>query len=421
MKKHIYPSVISGAVTVPASKSHSIRALIIAAHAAAPSTIHNLLHSDDITSCNQALQQYAQRQQSHETHIDVGNSGTTLYFLSAFAALQSHSTVFNGDASIRSRNAAPLLHALTQMGASAQCGDSRRNTWGYPPYQITGPMQTGKTITIHSPTSQFLSALLLAVPLINNLINNNPASHTNIQVCTLNEHPYVDMTCQWLDWQGITYTREGYDFFRIPAGQQYLPVNQHIPGDYSAAAFWLCAAALTNGSVTVHGLRQQDTQADSRVLTILQDMGCIVQWKQNSVSVGGALQCGGTIDLNAMPDSLPALAALACYAPKPVRFTNAAHVRNKETDRIAVMVQELGKLNARIQEHSDGLTIYPSVLSGGTVSSHNDHRVAMALSIAALGAQGTVTICGAEAVHVTYPAFFRHLSQLSAQHAVDGV
>jgi 3-phosphoshikimate 1-carboxyvinyltransferase len=188
--------------------------------------------------------------------------------------------------------------------------------------------------------------------------------------------------------------------------------------------------------VTVRGLARDDVQGDREVLEILSALGCDVVWgagneidgtdtvggadATDGVTVSGALVRGGSFDLNAMPDALPALAVVACYAPEDIELRNVPQARQKETDRIAVMAAELGRLGGRVEERDDGLVIHPSPLSGGTVSSHGDHRVAMAMAIAALGATAPVTITDAAAAAVTYPAFFDELARLAPDSTGEG-
>jgi 3-phosphoshikimate 1-carboxyvinyltransferase len=524
----VHPSRVSGTVTVPSSKSHTIRALLIAGCAAGTSRIENALDSADARSCITALEALgvtvtttgrtatglsltvkpppggmlagfaddapgSATEANRTARIDVGNSGTTLYLMTALAALRPGGICFDGDASIRRRSAAQLLDALRALGATVAEGEvagdaleesARDISAGVPPtasgsddtadtpppgcapYCVSGPWMVGRTVAVESPTSQYLSALLLAAPLAplssappgpttvagaeqhgtDSLDGAGDPGATRLDIRLLNERPYVDMTCWWLDAQGISYEREGYDRFSVPAGQHYRPFEMALPGDYSSATFWFCAAAVTGGSVTVRGLARDDVQGDREVLEILGALGCEVTWNAggapagvdgpgaatgaadgavdgtDAVTVSGAPTRGGSFDLNAMPDALPALAVAACFAPERVELRNVPQARQKETDRIAVMAAELGRLGARIEERDDGLVIHPAALSGGSVSSHGDHRVAMAMAVAALGAAGPVTITDAEAAAVTYPAFFAELPRIAegSLSATDG-
>ncbi|TVR65717.1 MAG: 3-phosphoshikimate 1-carboxyvinyltransferase [Spirochaetaceae bacterium] len=431
----VHSSRLDGAVTVPSSKSHTIRALLIAAGANGISHVENALDSADAESCISAIRTLgASVEETARTptgmslaisppaggvfsspagdlplHIDVGNSGTTLYLLAALAALRGGETTFTGDQSIRKRDAQPLLQALRTLGARVTGGPCA-------PFTVKGPLRPGLSVEMECPTSQYLSALLLAAP----LISAPPRDETILIPTVLYERPYVDMTCWWLDQQSITYSRKDYSRFAVAPGQQYRPVRARLPGDYSSATFWFAAAALTGGTVTVEGLAPDDVQGDRGVLDILSDLGARVTWRQDesgapAVTVRGPLTRGGTFDLNAMPDALPALAAAGCYAPQPLILENVPQARAKETDRIAVMARELRALGADTEELPDGIVIRPSTLTGGTVESHGDHRVAMAAAVAALGASGPVRIRDAGAAAVTYPSFFADLHRLAPE------
>jgi 3-phosphoshikimate 1-carboxyvinyltransferase len=421
---------------VPSSKSHTIRALLIAACAEGPSKVINSLDSADARSCAAAIRTLgAEVTETSRTAtgisltitpppggilspgrspgpvtIDVGNSGTTLFLLTALAAHRREGVRFEGDESIRRRDASPLLNTLREMGARVEGGPCA-------PYTVAGPLLPGKTVRFESPTSQYLSALLLAAPLIAGDDQGHP---TVLEPTVLHERPYVDMTWWWLEQQEIRADRDEYRRFRITPGQRYRPIRETLPGDYSSATFWFAAAAVTGGSFTVTGLAPDDVQGDRGVLGILDAMGCRVRWhraEDNSpaVTVSGPILRGGVFDLNAMPDALPALAVAACYGTEPVTLANVPQARAKETDRIAVMAGELSRLGARIRELPDGLEILPGPLTGGTLNSHDDHRVAMAGAIAALGAGGPVRIKGADAAAVTYPSFYEDLSRLAPE------
>jgi 3-phosphoshikimate 1-carboxyvinyltransferase len=383
-----------------------------------------------------------------EDVVDVGNSGTTLYLGIGTAALAGGLTIFTGDEQIRRRSAAPLLSALAQLGATAL---STRGS-GCAPIVTGGGLRCGP-VAIESPTSQYLSSLLLAAPLAAPTggpgtadAAANPGAATDIDVLLLNERPYVEMTLWWLDSQGIRYEREGYERFRIPGGQRYHAFDTGIPADFSSATFLACAAAITGSTLTLEGLDMSDPQGDKAVLGILAEMGCTVEEGDGAVTVRGPREAfdeeagfarpslsGGTFDLNAIPDALPALAVAACFAREPVELSNVPQARAKETDRVAVMAAELGRMGALVEELPDGLRVRPRAggggnargapanttpvappLTGARVHGHGDHRVVMALAVAGLGAAGETTVDTAEAAAVTFPGFFEVLRSLGA-------
>ncbi|MEM5947140.1 3-phosphoshikimate 1-carboxyvinyltransferase [Spirochaetia bacterium 38H-sp] len=421
----ISPSALKGSVEIPASKSHTIRALIIASLAEGTSIIKAPLVSRDTEACKKAcsiLGADIQKTQDGlkitgiagapsppEEIIDVQNSGTTLYLLTAIAALTKGWTIFTGDKQIRRRSAQPLLEALNNLGAKAI--SSRNN--GCAPLMISGPLQGGYT-KLYSPTSQYLSALLIACPMAE--------KESTIELTLLKEHPYIDMTLWWLNKQKIKYSRENYKRFTILSGQKYTAFTEKISGDYSSATFFLCAAAITGSDLTLHNLDYTDPQGDKKVLEILKKMGAdySIDSKSNSITINGPSKLKATdIDMSSIPDALPALAATACYAEGTTRLYNAEHTRQKETDRISVMTKELTKLGAKITEKPDGMEIHgPCPLRGGIAHSHEDHRIAMAIATAALAAEAPITIKNAEAAEVTFPEFYEQLEKCTQNSSI---
>jgi 3-phosphoshikimate 1-carboxyvinyltransferase len=255
---------------------------------------------------------------------------------------------------------------------------------------------------------------------------------TEIEVPLLNEKPYVEMSLAYLDAQGLPYERgEDLSWFRIPGGGSYRPLNGPVPGDFSSAAFPAAAAAIGGGPLTLLGLDPGDTQGDKAFFEVLAKMGCEVSRDALvpalTVSRQGALR-GGEFDLNGSPDMLPACAAVAAFARGDTFLVNAAHARIKETDRIAVMAAELGRLGVKVSERPDGLVIRgrggietpgpgAGPARGGALEGHGDHRIVMALAAAALGAPGPVEISGAESADVTYPGFLELIGAVPKQEA----
>jgi 3-phosphoshikimate 1-carboxyvinyltransferase len=337
--------------------------------------------------------------------INVGNSGTTLFLALAAAALGSSPVCFTGDEQIRRRSAGPLLEALRGLGVRVDSAPG-----GCAPITVQGPWRGGR-VSLECPTSQYLSALLLAAPLAPS------GTFTEIEVPLLNEKPYAAMTLSYLNRQGVP-REEGADFsyFRIPGGAAYRPINGPVPGDFSSAAFPAAAAVIGGGPLTIWGLDPGDSQGDRAFFGMLAEMGCQVRWKKEAEAWTLTLSRpeplrGGVFDLNATPDLLPVMAVLACYAQGETALVNVAHARIKETDRIAVMAQELGRLGADITERPDGLLIRGGRgLKGGRVRGHGDHRVVMAMAVAALGQSGTVEIDDAESAAITYPGFLELLN-----------
>jgi len=449
MRVCINPCRFSGTFQVPASKSHTIRQLLIASLADGVSEIQHPLDSLDTRSCVSVCRAFGAEiieyrdadpanpnppdekgekligwkvggnngfnsKVKQQRNLDVGNSGTTLYLALAVAGLQPEPVEFTGDEQIQRRSAAPLLDALAGLGVRCESND------GCAPITIKGPWKGGK-VSLPCPTSQYLSALLIASPLA-------PAGVvTEIEVPLLNEKPYIEMTLSYLRAHGIPFqAAPDFSHFVIPGGSSWKAFSRSVPADFSSAAFPAAAAAITGGPVTLLGLDPEDTQGDKFFLEMLKFMGCKVQWSENdkkgpSLAVsregplrGGTVRQGCTFDLNETPDLLPAAAVTAAYAEGDTALVNVAHARIKETDRIAVMAEELAKLGVNCTERPDGLIIHGKGAlsppeSSPVIDGHGDHRVVMAFAAAALGSPVPIEITGAESAAVTYPGFLELL------------
>jgi len=320
-------STLSGSVRIPGSKSHTIRALAIAALGDGTSVLRQPLDSLDTQACVAVCRALGATVDAGEAWrvtgtagrpacptdvIDVANSGTTLRVALALAALGEGWTVFTGDEQIRVRPAGPLLAALRALGAEAF--STRGN--GCAPLVVRGPLKGGRA-TLACPTSQHLTSLLIGCPLAE--------GDTDIEVTELNEAPYVAMTLAWLDSQGIRYEREGMTHFHVPGGQGYTAFERAIPADFSSATFFAVAAAVTGGGVTLLGLDRDDTQGDKAVFDMLAAMGAEVVWSDEGVRVTGGVLRGGEFDLNATPDALPAMAVAGLYAVMDMRSRTEPH------------------------------------------------------------------------------------------------
>jgi 3-phosphoshikimate 1-carboxyvinyltransferase len=272
---------------------------------------------------------------------------------------------------------------------------------------IKGPIRGGKTGLDGSKTSQYLSSLLLNCPLA--------SGDTEITFRDATETPYIEMTLRWLDEQGIGYERRGFEWFRIFGGQKYHAFRKRIPGDFSSATFFLCAAAVTHSELVLLGLDMSDSQGDKAVVDMLGQMGAEIEVLPEGIRIRGTKLHGGEFDLNATPDALPSMAVTACFTKGTTRLYNVAQARLKETDRITVMCRELTKMGAQIEERPDGLVIQGSPLHGSQVNGHGDHRVVMALAVAGLGADGRTEIDTAEAVSITFPSFVELMKGIGAR------
>jgi 3-phosphoshikimate 1-carboxyvinyltransferase len=419
MKWRVLPSKLSGVIDVPPSKSHTIRALLVATlSGGASKIIRPLISGDGASAINAAKSMGAKVEEKGDTllitgignnfdlgtdDLDMGNSGTSTNLFASAAALGKRTRRFDGDGSLRLRPVKPLLIALQQLGANYHCEAAGRDL----PFTIKGPLKGGSA-TVNGISSQFVSSLLLSCPLI--------LGDTTINVVDLHEKPYVEITLWWLDKLGIKYEKsDDLKRFHIFGGQKYHPIDMRIPSDFSSATFPAVAAAVTGSTLTIRGTDFSDPQGDKKVFDVLAEMGVVLRKEKTSVVVEGASGFSGReIDLNTMPDALPALAVLGCLASDTTRIVNVAQARIKETDRIAVITRELKKMGARIQEEKDGVTVHRSTLTGAHVNGHGDHRVVMALAIAGMAAMGETIIDTAESAAVTYPGFLEDFAKIGA-------
>jgi len=412
-------STLRGSVTIPGSKSHTIRAVAIASLATGTSRIEAPLDSGDARSSVRAFSALGARIEcgpeswtiagtggtlrAPEDVVDVGNSGTTVNVAMGSAALvRKGFTVFTGDHQIRRRPSGALLGALNDLGAWAE--STRGN--GCPPIVVRGRLKGGTT-TIECKSSQYLTSLLINCPLAD--------GDTVIKVPVLEEKPYVEMTLDWLARQGVRVEHTGLSEFRIPGKQTYRAFTRRIPADFSSATFFLCAGAIGDNDITVQGLDLNDPQGDKAVLDYLRQLGARVEiLPDGSIRVRPGNLQGCRLDLNATPDALPMMAVLACFAAGKTTLANVAHARIKETDRITTMREELTKLGARVTELPDGLVIEQSQLCPAEVNGHHDHRIAMSLTIAGCTIPGTTTVLTAESATVTFPTFPDSMRKLGA-------
>ena len=403
---------------MPPSKSHTLRAIFFAALARGTSHIEDYLPSPDALAMIRAVSQLGARVEINQSSlivhggnlstpddvIDCGNSGIVLRFIGALAGLLPHYTIITGDSSIRhSRPVKPLLEALTQLGATAI---SSRGDGGAP-VMIKGPLKYS-TATLDGSDSQPVSGLLIAGAFAPHPID--------LHIINPGEKPWVDLTLDWFDRLGIKYQRTGYTHYRMEGNTELTPFTYRVPGDFSSAAFPIAAALITNSELTVHNLDMNDVQGDKAIISVLQQMGACFTVGETVLKVerGGQLK-GIKIDINDFIDALPILAVIGCFASGTTEIVGGGVARNKESDRIRSIAQELRKMGANIEERSDGLLIHQSSLHGAEVETHSDHRILFSLSVAALAAKGHTTIFGIECGAKTIPNFYEDFLSIGAK------
>jgi 3-phosphoshikimate 1-carboxyvinyltransferase len=419
-------SQVSGVIEIPASKSHTLRAILFAALGRGKSIIRNYLLSNDanrmIDACRLLganILMFADRLEVFgldgqialaEDVIDAGNSGIVLRFISAIAALSSHYIIVTGDYSIRhQRPIAPLLKALRDLGATA-ISTKEDN---YAPVIIHGPIQA-VSAHIAGEDSQPVSALLIAASFVEGV--------TEINVTNPGEKPWILLTLHWLDRLGIRYENHEFLRYRIFGKCSYEGFDYTVPSDFSSAAFPIAAALITNSEVTLTNIDMDDPQGDKELIYILQKMGAQIEidaaQKTLKVNKSGKL-VGMPIDINTFIDALPILAVIGCYATAEMHIMNAGIAREKECDRLSAITLELKKMGADIEELADGLIIKPSKLTAARLHSHHDHRIAMALLVACLGAEGESLIEDSECVAKTFPNVAQVFRSLGADVEVE--
>jgi 3-phosphoshikimate 1-carboxyvinyltransferase len=408
---------VHGSVLAPPSKSYTHRAMTLAMLADGESVIERPLLGGDTLATLGAVRAFgrAAEMRGDELHIhggrlscpenviDAANSGTTFRLMMGVASLLPCYTVITGDASIRRRPMAPLLEALQQLGV--ECHSTRGN--GLAPVIVRGPNIGTHTLIRGDISSQFITSLLISSAL--------KKVDTDIEIIgELHSKPYLDITMRMMREFGAE-AEETTTGFHVRGGQHYHAKRFLVPGDYSSAAFPLAAGALA-GSCTVDGLLEKDEQGDKVILDLLARFGAEVDRDGAKVTVRKRKLKGIDIDLGDAPDLFPILAVVASQAEGRTVISNAEHVRLKESDRIATTAAMLKVLGCQVEEKKDGCVIVgPVRLHGGLVESHDDHRIMMAASVAALVASGPVRITQAECHTISYPGFVEDMRRLGAK------
>jgi 3-phosphoshikimate 1-carboxyvinyltransferase len=392
-----------GEVTPPPSKSLSHRAVICAALARGESVIRNIALSEDIEATLQGVTALGAEWEFSDgvlrvrgglpRHADLINcieSGSTLRFLIPVAALSERETVFKGKGRL----------LIRPMGAydSVFAGTETRFSHTKREIRVRGPLRGGLFRLPGDVSSQFVSGLLFALPLV--------AEDSEIRLeSPLESRQYAEMTVDVMRRFGIE-VRADAQVFKLRGGQRYKPAEYTVETDYSQAAYFLGAAAL-GLDVRCAGLREDSMQGDKAILRILKEMGATIVRKDGIVSVHARKLLPVTIDARENPDLIPPVAALCCYCEGTSRIVNAGRLRLKESDRLHTLAEELGKLGARIKETADTLEIRGAPrLRGGRADAHHDHRIAMAVALAAIRCAEEVSLIGWHNVGKSYPNFW---------------
>ena len=337
-----------------------------------------------------------------ERLLDVGESGATLRFLLPIACALGADVAFIMGGRLPTRPLTPLYEELNAHG----CALSPK---GMNPLRQSGHLKGGNFTIPGNISSQFVSGLLFALPLLND--------DSLIKITgDLESKPYIDMTIAALKEFGIEI-KQNQSSYTVKGKQHYVPYQTlNVEGDWSNAAFWLCAGAICSHGVTVTHLNHDSLQGDKSILTILERFGALVEYGPDSVTVRRGDLKGIDIDAADIPDLVPVLTAVASVSDGKTTVYNAERLRLKESDRLKTVTETLRTIGADITETPGGLVVCgKKQLTGGTVASHNDHRIAMTAAIISSVCAGPVLIQEAEAVNKSYPGFFKDFAALGGQ------
>jgi 3-phosphoshikimate 1-carboxyvinyltransferase len=329
--------------------------------------------------------------------IFLGNSGTSYRLLLSTVALARGEYLLTGTPRMHARPIGELVEALSKLGVRASC----KGKSDLPPVTVKAKgIRGGKVKIAGDKSSQYVSSLLLAGPYAE--------KYVEIEVIgTLVSRPYVDVTLDVMNMFGVSVNREGYRYFKVSGGQMYGPRKFKIDGDVSAASYFWAAAAVTKGTIRTENIHPYTTkQGDIGLLDMMEAMGCRIEKKAESVVVRGRALSGIEVDMGAMPDMVPTVAAMALFAKGRTSIRNVSHLRLKESNRLRAIATEWRRLGGRIEELADGLVIHGgSPLSGTVADSHDDHRIAMSLAVVGLRVPG-IKIRGASCVNKSFPRFW---------------
>src|SRR3989338_4505866 len=412
MIKQVNSGLRSGTIAIPASKSDAQRAYLAAAMAPGKSTITGWGNSNDEQSMLKAIKLLGATIEiegeelmiegidrfPETATISAGESGLGIRLLSMICAANKGHFSVTGEGSLAERPMAFVETHLPLFVASCH------TTNGKVPLEIKGPMHGATSKVDGSLSSQFISGLLMALPLVE--------GNSELQVQQLTSKPYIDMTLQTLEAFGIVVRPKSPSTYIIPGEQTYHATHYQIDADWSSASYWLVAAAIGH-QINLRGLRLDSFQADKALMSFLQAANCHVLFKEDTISVDGSSRKAFQVDATDCPDLFPALVTLAASCDGTSVISGASRLTYKESHRGLTLQSEFGKLGVKIDLLEDDMHINGTgILAGGTVDSHNDHRIAMCLAIAATLATDAVEIHGAESVAKSYPDFWLVLETL---------
>ncbi|MBN1470984.1 MAG: 3-phosphoshikimate 1-carboxyvinyltransferase [Syntrophaceae bacterium] len=404
-------------VRVPGSKSLSQRALAAAALAKGDSVIHNVLISEDTTYLMEGLKALganiipaadgisvsgtAGKLSNNGKDIFLGNNGTALRFLTALVCLGKGKYILTGEKRLCERPVGALTDALKDMKVDIFC---RNNC---PPVEINADgLSGGKVILRDIESSQYVSALLLCAPYTTKGID------LTLEGGVVSA-PYIELTIHVMRDFGAEISKTGPYAYHVNAGEVYQGRKYFVEGDASSASYFFLAAAILKKTIRVEGVIRQSRQGDIRLLDVFEKLGCKVRSAENWVEVTGDNLIKGnlTFDLNEMPDMVPTLAVLSAFREGQTIIENVAHLRIKESNRLAALVAELNRAGIAAEELPDGIVIQGGKMRPAKIETYNDHRMAMSFAIAGLRARG-IEISDKKCVDKSFPTFWEELNKL---------
>jgi 3-phosphoshikimate 1-carboxyvinyltransferase len=412
MERSVEPSFLNGRIKAPPSKSMTQRAIAAAMLAEGQSIIFNPSYCDDSLAAMSIAVSLGARVEPDagkikitgsgeikEKKLNCGESGLAIRMFSPVAALFDEEIIMTGSGSLKKRPMQMIGDALNQLGAKCS------STGGFLPLAIRGPLKGGHCEIDGSLSSQLLTGLLISLPLADD--------DSEIKVNNLMSKPYIDMTIGLLSDFGIKISNTNYEFFKVPGRQKYNPRHYEVEGDWSGGAFLLVAGAI-NGSLKVTGLNTTSYQSDMAVLKALESAGANMKISDGNIEISRSDLKAFEFDATESPDLFPPLVALASYCKGITKLKGASRLAHKESDRASALSEEFGKMNIKVGIDGNYLIVTGGKVKGAKVNSHDDHRIAMASAVAALGASDPVYIKDSHCIAKSYPGFFDDLRKVGA-------
>lgn len=412
MERIIVPSTVKGILNAPPSKSMTQRAIAAAVLASGESTIINPSYSDDSLAAmsiavglgakvepGEGRMKITGGGELKEKKLNCGESGLAIRMFSPIVALYKVEITLTGAGSLKKRPMSMIGEALKQFGVKCETNND------FVPLIIKGPLKGGNCEIDGSISSQLLTGLLMALPIA--------GKESVIKVNDLKSKPYIDMTLQVLEKFGIDVSNINYNQFTIKGNQKYNPCLFDVESDWSGGAFLLVAGAI-NGGLTVNGLRTTSKQSDKAILSALDRAGANLTISENSISIKKSKLKSFEYDATESPDLFPPLAALAAYCKGTSGIKGVKRLIHKESNRANAIAEEFGKMNIKVEISDDYMLITGGEVKGAHVSSHDDHRIAMAEAITGLGASDKMYIKDSQCVAKSYPDFFDDLRKIGA-------